>query len=213
MERSGVELEQKYVVTGDRPWMVQTELTALLSRAGYEVRLRGEKKQEDTYYDTADGALLAGGCSLRVRRKGGKSVVTCKHPAENGGGGGSFARIEDELETKEGLAGAEEFVARCLGGLDLSALQVKAEVENLRRSYEVSAVSGARFELDFDDVCYRDPDSGRVFRERQVELELLAGSEAEFRRAVEAFHGKTEGLRAVEESKYQRAVRLTRGGG
>lgn len=199
-----MELEQKYLVVSERPWAVQAELLALLSRAGYTAVLRGERAQSDAYYDTPEDSFLRGGGSLRVRKKGERRVLTVKAPVAVAGG--TFARREDELELCRG-ADPEGFLRGLLPGLGLTGLRLTAEVDNLRRTYEVSAPGGARFELAFDDVTCRDPETGREARERQVEIERLSGGEAELRRLVGETAGRMEALRPLAESKYQRARR------
>lgn len=202
-----VELEQKYVVDTEEPWTVQATLLALLSGAGYSAVLSGERPQSDTYYDTHDDALLRGGGSLRVRQRGGRQVLTVKTLLAVGAG--TFARREDELELCHG-ADPEEFLHRLLPELDFAGLRPTAQVDNLRQTYEVQAPSGAKFELAFDDVTFRDPQTGRETGERQVEIERLTGGEEDLRRLVRESAGKMAALRPSTESKYQRARALTK---
>ena len=100
------------------------------------------------------------------------------------------------------------FLRTFLPEVDLESLEPAAVVVNHRRTYLVSRPAGGRFELAFDDVCYRDPVTRREQRERQVEIERLSGTRADLERVVAALR-LTE-LRPASESKYQRAVRLTR---
>ena len=203
-----IELEQKYVVASERPWTVQTELLALLRRAGYAVTLQGEGRQRDTYYDTPEDRLLLGGGSLRLREKGKKNLLSVKAMVRSEGG--TFLRREDELVLGR-EADPMAFLRTYLPGVDLESLTPTAVVVNRRRTYEVSRTAGGRFELAFDDVCYRDPATGREHRERQVELEALSGTQADLARVVSAL--RLPELRPASESKYQRAVRLTAAGG
>lgn len=202
----GIELEQKYVVDGPRPWTVQAELLALLRRAGYEVDFLEEKPQLDTYYDTACDTLLERGGSLRVRRRGERRILTVKAPI-GGGTAGTFQRREEELELSP-KADPAGFLRRALPGVDLGELRPVAEVENLRRTYEVAGPAGCRFELAFDDVIFRA--QGRETRERQVEIEQLHGTAEDLARLVGESAGRLPALRPVTDSKYQRARRLTR---
>lgn len=202
----GIELEQKYVVVSTRPWAVQPELLALLSRVGYGVTFLAEKVQEDIYYDTPEDTLLLGGGSLRLRRRGEGKNLTIKTPLEQSGG--TFVRREEELEL-EGREEAAAFVRERLPELDQGALRPTAQVENLRRTYEVAGAAGCRFELAFDEVTFRNPDTGKTAQERQVEVERLEGSEGDLARLVRATTGRMEGLQGLTDSKYQRARRLT----
>ena len=202
----GAELEQKYVVDSPRPWAVQTQLLSRLSRAGYQVTFLEEKPQRDTYFDTPEGDILKGGGSLRLREKGKKNLLCVKAMLRSGEG--RVLRREEEL-----VLGREAepmpFLRDNLPGVDLERLLPTAVVVNRRRTYEVSRTGGGRFELAFDDVTYRDPDTGRTQRERQVELEVLSGAQADLERAVSVL--RLPELRPAAESKYQRAVRLTAG--
>ena len=201
-----IELEQKYVVASERPWTVQTELLALLRRAGYAVTLQGEGRQRDTYYDTPEDRLLLGGGSLRLREKGRAFRLAVKSLVR--AGEGTFARQEEELKLGR-EAEPMPFLRRLLPGVDLDALAVTAVVSNRRRTYLAAGPAGGRFELAFDDVIYRSPRGDREVRERQVEMERLTGSQAELERLVRASAARLPALRPAAESKYQRARRLT----
>lgn len=205
----GIELEQKYVVDSPRPWVIEAELLALMRRGGYAVTFLAEGLQEDTYYDTPEDSLLLEDSSLRLRRKGEGCTLTIKLPLEQQGA--TFVRREEEL-----VLGSNEdpgaFVAQCLPRLALPALAPVAQVENLRRTYEVAGVAGCRFELAFDDVTFLAPNTGRTARERQVEIERVTGTEGDLARLVGATAGRIEGLHGLTDSKYQRARRLAGAG-
>ena len=200
----GTELEQKYVVDSTRPWAVQTRLLAQLSRAGYQVSFLEEKPQRDTYFDTPGETILKGGGSLRLREKGEKRLLSVKSMLRSREG--TFLRREDELVLDK-ETDPVAFLSEHLPEVEVEGLRPTAVVVNRRRTYEVSRTAGGRFELAFDDVCYRDPATGREHRERQVELEALSGTEADLARVVSAL--RLPELRPASESKYQRAVRLT----
>ena len=201
----GAELEQKYLVISPRPWTVQPRLLSQLSRAGYRVDLLEEKPQRDTYFDTPQRSILQGGGALRLREKGEKNLLSVKSMLLSQGG--TFLRREEEL-----VLGPEAdpmtFLRTFLPEVDLESLEPAAVVVNHRRTYLVSRPAGGRFELAFDDVCYRDPVTRREQRERQVEIERLSGTRADLERVVAAL--RLPELRPASESKYQRAVRLTR---
>lgn len=200
----GEELEQKYVVASQRPWLVQSRLLSRLSRAGCQVTFSGEEPQRDTYFDTPGDGLLREGVSLRLRERGGKKRLTVKGPRQ--GAEGVFLRREDELALEAGCDPAA-FLAERLPGTAVGDLRPTAVVVNRRRTYEVSRLSGGRFELAFDDVTYQNPATGREYRERQVELEALSGT----REALERLAGllRLPELRPADGSKYERARRLT----
>ena len=200
----GTELEQKYVVDSTRPWAVQTQLLAQLSRAGYQVAFLEEKPQQDTYFDTPEEAVLKEGGSLRLREKGEKRLLSVKSMLRSQEG--TFLRREDELILGQ-EADPMAFLRERLLGVCLEQLRPTVVVVNRRRTYEVSRTAGGRFERAFDDVTYQNPGTGREYRERQVEIEALSGTEEELSRVVSAL--RLPELRPAAESKYQRAVRLT----
>lgn len=200
----GTELEQKYVVDSTRPWAVQTRLLAQLSRAGYQVSFLEEKPQRDTYFDTPGETILKGGGSLRLREKGEKRLLSVKSMLRSREG--TFLRREDELVLDK-EADPMAFLGERLPEVEVEGLRPTAVVVNRRRTYQVSRTAGGRFELAFDDVIYQNPITGRAYRERQVEIEALDGTEADLTRVVSAL--RLPELRPASESKYQRAVRLT----
>lgn len=200
----GTELEQKYVVDSPRPWSVQTRLLAQLSRAGYQVCFLEEKPQRDTYFDTPGETVLKGGGSLRLREKGEKRLLSVKSMLRSREG--TFLRREDEL-VLDGKADPVAFLRERLPEVELEGLRPTAVVDTRRRTYEVARTAGGRFELAFDDVTYQNPVTGREYRERQVEIEALDGTESDLIRVVSAL--RLPELRPASESKYQRAVRLT----
>ena len=204
-----IELEQKYIVASERPWTVQTELLALLRRAGHAPAFQGEQVQRDTYYDDPEDRLLLGGASLRLREKGDAYLLTVKSllRAEDG----TFARREEEWELGP-EAQPMPLLRELLPGVDLDALVTAAVVVDRRRTYLLSGPAGSRFELVFDDVTYRAPQGDREARERQVEIERLSGTQADLERLVRATAGRIPALRPASESKYQRARRLTAAG-
>lgn len=150
----GTELEQKYVVDSTRPWAVQTQLLAQLSRAGYQVAFLEEKPQQDTYFDTPEEAVLKEGGSLRLREKGEKRLLSVKSMLRSQEG--TFLRREDELILGQ-EADPMAFLRERLPGVSLEQLRPTVVVVNRRRTYEVSRTAGGRFELAFDDVTYQNP--------------------------------------------------------
>lgn len=209
----GLELEQKYIVADTQPWdQFQDEVMGVLRRMGCTVERQGDVRQRDVYYDTADDALLRGGCSLRMRTAGEAALLTWKgKPAERQGG--LFARQEEELPVFDGDLRGERvrtFLRSCLAelpGTGPEMLKRCAEVENHRRLVRV-ADGGGVYELAFDEVAYTGPAGGHPCRERQMELEHKAGGSEGLARLAAALQSALPGLVCAQGSKYQRARTL-----
>ena len=136
------------------------------------MRLLGETPQEDVYYDTTEDDFLLTGGSLRVRRRGERRVLTLKTPVGQTPQTGAFARREEELELSSDALPAG-FLRERLPELDPDALRPAAQVENLRRTYEVKGPAGCRFELAFDDVIFRD--ALAAANETLYDFDLMSG--------------------------------------
>jgi adenylate cyclase class 2 len=65
---------------------------------------------DDRLFDTADGALRRAGRTLRVRRDGQRTLLTCKGPAPPG-----LVKIREEFETEVGDAETIEAIIGALG--------------------------------------------------------------------------------------------------
>ena len=212
-DEDGLELEQKYIVADTQPWdQFQDEVMGVLRRMGCTVERQGDVRQRDVYYDTADDALLRGGCSLRMRTAGEAALLTWKgKPAERQGG--LFARREEELPVFDGDLRGERvrtFLRSCLAelpGTGPEMLKRCAEVENHRRLVRV-ADGGGVYELAFDEVAYTGPAGGHPCRERQMELEHKAGGSEGLARLAAALQSALPGLVCAQGSKYQRARTL-----
>lgn len=82
---------------------------ALLSSTLNAVALRGRRLQRDTLLDTADRALYARACALRIRDEDGHAYVTFKGPPQPG-----QMKLREEHET---TAGSAEVLTTILGEL------------------------------------------------------------------------------------------------
>ena len=73
------------------------DILSLLKKKGYNVeQALKPSNQEDTYYDDPNRTLLKNGCSFRIRRKVGKTVVTYKSPIDSD----KDYKQREELETE-----------------------------------------------------------------------------------------------------------------
>lgn len=122
--------------------MKEIEIKVLgIDRTAVEERLvsLGAKKVFDgeihaLYYDFADASLKNGGCALRLRLEGMKSVLCLKKSVES-----KEAKIRDEREVEVSDFNAMKYLLEGLG------LKAWLEMKKHRTSYEFS---GAHFEID-----------------------------------------------------------------
>ena len=169
---------------------------------------------EDRYVDTADGALARAGFAVRLRQKGGETIVSVKSLAHTAGPGGSFTR--EELEgPADRVAPPSDWPASDARALVLehagdAPLVERVTIRQLRRVRQLRAAS-TRVELSLDevDVVAR----GRVV-ERFVELEaeLMKGDRADLAALGAAIETET-GLERSATSKLEVALAALDGTG
>ena len=169
---------------------------------------------EDRYVDTADGALAHAGFAVRLRQKGGQTIVSVKSLAHAEGPGGSFSR--EELEgPADRVAPPSDWPASDARALVLehagdAPLVERVTIRQLRRVRQLRAAS-TRVELSLDevDVVAR----GRVV-ERFVELEaeLTKGDRADLAALSEAIETEA-GLERAATSKLEVALAALDGSG
>jgi len=169
---------------------------------------------EDRYVDTADGALAHAGFAVRLRQKGGETIVSVKSLAHTDGPGGSFSR--EELEgPADRVAPPSDWPASDARALVLehagdAPLVERVTIRQLRRVRQLRAAS-TRVELSLDevDVVAR----GRVV-ERFVELEaeLTKGDRSDLAALGEAIESES-GLERAGTSKLEAALAALDGSG
>jgi len=169
---------------------------------------------EDRYVDTADGALAHAGYAVRLRQKGGETIVSVKSLAHTDGPGGSFSR--EELEgPADRVAPPSDWPASDARALVLehagdAPLVERVTIRQLRRVRQLRAAS-TRVELSLDevDVVAR----GRVV-ERFVELEaeLTKGDRSDLAALGEAIESES-GLERAGTSKLEAALAALDGSG
>jgi len=169
---------------------------------------------EDRYVDTADGALAHAGFAVRLRQKGGETIVSVKSLAHTDGPGGSFSR--EELEgPADRVAPPSDWPASDARALVLehagdAPLVERVTIRQLRRVRQLRAAA-TRVELSLDevDVVAR----GRVV-ERFVELEaeLTKGDRSDLAALGEAIESES-GLERAGTSKLEAALAALDGSG
>src|SRR6185295_4288329 len=169
---------------------------------------------EDRYVDTADGALAHAGYAVRLRQKGGETIVSVKSLAHADGPGGSMAR--EELEgPADRVAPPSDWPASDARALVLehagdAPLVERVTIRQLRRVRQLRAAA-TRVELSLDevDVVAR----GRVV-ERFIELEaeLTKGDQTDLA-ALGAAIETESGLQRAGTSKLEAALAALDGSG
>ena len=169
---------------------------------------------EDRYVDTADGALSHAGFAVRLRQKGGETIVSVKSLAHADGPGGSMAR--EELEgPADRVAPPSDWPASDARALVLehagdAPLVERVTIRQLRRVRQLRAAS-TRVELSLDevDVVAR----GRVVdRFIELEAELTKGDQTDLA-ALGAAIETESGLQRAGTSKLEAALAALDGSG
>jgi triphosphatase len=162
---------------------------------------------EDRYVDTADGALARAGFAVRLRQRGGETIVSVKSLAHTDGPDGSFER--EELEGPADRVGPpSEWAASDARALVMehagdAPLVERVTIRQLRRVRQLRA-STTRVELSLDevDVVAR----GRVVdRFVELEAELTNGDRAELAALGDAIESQG-GLERATMSKLEAAL-------
>ena len=169
---------------------------------------------EDRYVDTADGALARAGFAVRLRQKGGETIVSVKSLAHADGPGGSVDR--EELEgPADRVAPPSDWPASDARALVMehagdAPLVERVTIRQLRRVRQLRAAS-TRVELSLDevDVVAR----GRVVdRFVELEAELTRGDRSELAALGAAIESET-GLERARTSKLESALAALDGTG
>ena len=162
---------------------------------------------EDRYVDTADGALERAGFAVRLRQRGGETIVSVKSLAHTDGPDGSFER--EELEgPADRVAPPSDWSPSDARALVMehagdAPLVERVTIRQLRRVRQLRA-STTRVELSLDevDVVAR----GRVVdRFVELEAELTKGDRAELAALGDAIESQG-GLKRATISKLEAAL-------
>lgn len=222
------ELELKYSsLEGRVPGVA--ELAGALAPLDLQVEGRGTRRQEDVYYDDAEGTLAAAGLALRVRAIGGAGAEGGARVVAVKGRGDAVAGLfeREELEAplagpaagRGGAAGAAvdwpaPIAARLAGVVDLPALAPVLEIVTLRDVFTLGRAGEPVAEVAFDEVTCRPPRAGAagaLIEEAafsEVEVEALGEGTAEDLRRVGAALEALLPLVAGDVSKLERASAL-----
>jgi inorganic triphosphatase YgiF len=205
----GIEVELKYRMTdtaaGDR--LIATEELAGLRALGVLETV----VDEDSYVDTADGALAVAGYAGRFRSQGDAVVVTLKGLARHDDGGALHRRAELEgpavpsAPAAEWPASAARDEVLALAG-DATLHEV-VRIRQVRRK-RLYAADGSIVELSVDDVEVL-LDDRVIERFAELEVELRQGSTAVLEPLVDLL-AEVEELVPADTSKLERALEAVR---
>ncbi len=174
-----VEKELKLILPGIG---VEQSVVDSLCRSGYLVEKTALVKNEDTYLDSSDWALLKNKLSLRYRLAGQKAEYTLK--GTNGIENGIAQRSEREIALDKPLRDPARIPVKPLKQEVEQLISPHTLLEQLhictdRQTYQVRGKDGARFEMAFDSSGYY---AGAVNMScpspasYELEAELLEGS-------------------------------------
>lgn len=162
-------------------------------------------RQEDRYFETRSRSLARAGLSARCRRGAGKLRLDVKPvPIYN-----DAVMVREELtadlprKSEPGRA-IRELVQERLPIRLRGRLEEHVVVKTVRQRHIVK-IAGCRFELCFDAVKVRESGKRKSRAFRELELELLEGSEASFKDVVDVVLA-VPGLAPSLRSKYVRAL-------
>ena len=166
------------------------------------MKASGKRTQNDTYFDTPEGALERAGLALRVRETQ----------------GARFATLKAAGEVKEGLHDREELelpfqddwpspIRARLEGFNTHSLEPHLLLRTERTRYLVFENNTELAELALDEVTARRPAGGDEVRFLELEIEARAGSDEDLRGVAEVL-GRALALEPEARTKPKHARAL-----
>lgn len=201
-----MEIEAKYRVPDEQQFQ---RLLGVTSLAGFDLGSMSVAELHDTYLDTADGAILAGGYACRLRRQGDRIIATLKGLGR--AEGAVHRRVELEVELPEPLAPrdwspspARDLALRLAGQEPLVPL---FRLEQARHSRLMRQGDRIAAELHLDRVrVYLGDAVAATYLELEAELTPEGREEDLDRLAAELDEWQ---LAPEGRSKFQRALALS----
>jgi len=204
-----MEIEFKFQIPADRLKAVEADM-----RSAATTRTRMQAR----YFDTADGALAAGGVVLRLRKEGRRWVQTAK-----AAGGGLLVRMEHNVDLGIARASLEPvpdaarhagtpvaaLIEKLLDGLHGPLIETFAtDIWRLSRRVDEGAAT-VELALDTGHVTHRADDAGpqRDSPVCELELELIDGAVEGLVVLAQNWSGR-HGLWLSTLSKAERGARL-----
>ncbi len=200
-----MEIEAKFMVPDAA---LLDRLAAAPSLAGYVLGPAVVRRDDDLFYDTADGGLRAAGLYLRRRVNADGVRVALKQLAPASGGvlrrEGEELLLTADLPVREWPDGPLKTRVRAVAGdADLTPV---LRLTQVRRARDVTLGEGVVAELSLDAVSVRSGPSRLRWHEAEVEI-VREGTEEDLAALGSALEG-VWGLRAERRSKFEHALAL-----
>ena len=191
------------------------DILSLLKKKGYNVeQALKPSNQEDTYYDDPNRTLLKNGCSFRIRRKVGKTVVTYKSPIDSD----KDYKQREELETEipemyvqeDGsihIEDAIDVLRKKYPDVNIPKdLQFAVKVINNRNKVNVHTEDGTVIELAFDHLHTENERRQDFSMKDEMECEVLSGN-PEHLSELHRIISENYDVQINDLSKYARAMK------
>jgi inorganic triphosphatase YgiF len=189
--------------------------------AGFKVVDRSVGRQQDVYFDTADGQLGRVDASLRVRRLSGGALMTFKGDPQHMHADDDLhfaSRVEDETLISPEDTAQVSIDHPLPDTIDASPLRRARElvpsgrlvpiavIENERTVLHLSDDSGATIEMAVDRAQGTRLSDGRVIDFDEVELETKSADHDTLARVARALQQSVAGLRPNRDTKLGRTL-------
>lgn len=192
--RGSLETEAKFVCPEG---LTEADVGRVLERLGFTIRWHEPQVQRDIYLDAPDGRLLKANASLRLRQIGSVGIGTFKLPGTTAGA--VIERLEMEWDLSPAFADAGNVVVghtlnpppevvTVLKELGVDDVAAVLRIVTVRRTGDMVRSGELRAEVALDETTFVGPrgEAGQ----RELELELKAGTLAELYATAEALRGE-----------------------
>ena len=218
--RSHIEIEKKYFLS--EKGIFDKVILTLQDWGIYEIDSPTKSKlQIDTYYDTAGKLLFKSNATLRLREKAGEYFLTIKKPTKAIGTESLTAnddsqneRFEYEIKVNSAnLLDSAEYIRKYipeLGGNLENQLRKTLIITNNRKKGTIKK-ENILFEMVFDDVTYKNEETGKSTQEFQIEIELMSDflHRVNLKQVTDYIERHISDLIPTTVSKYKRGLELT----
>lgn len=207
--RNTIEIEKKYIVDSKETFNAVRDY--LSNNTNYTITNEGEKEQIDHYYDTKNRIMLKKICTIRIREKAGKYVLTVKSPIIHEDLLLSQSERHEFSQNVEGIRDIDyDYINKHLCFvIENDSLQPTLTVKNYREIVHLQQ-NGIKFEMVLDNVTYINC-NGKQAEDYQIEIELK--SEYQHRVNLKVLTDNLEknvsGLEMIDISKYARGMKMT----